>query len=454
MRRAQVVAAIAIAELLVGGAAYADRELGPAEPDAAAPGTAASGEWFCPHGGGPEWEVFLQVANPGDRAATVRVRTLGSRRPTDPTTLTVEPGSMVRVPVPADGRERASMLEWFDQWVAVGWIAHAGGEEGGVAAEPCAPAAGERWLLPDGTTETEDDEDVVVVMNPFARSAVVSVVLYSERRDPVVSGSLTDISLGPYRSRVIRLNTVKGERTVSALVQASAGRVAAATLGVTATGGIRSAIGYLGVPPADLTFPGGDDAGRTDLVVMNAGEERTPVEARLLGEDSDEVYAGIADSPPPPGSGRTFPSSTAGPTSALVTAEGGDLAVSRRTFGVVSDQGATNGATPSATWIVLPAVAGSPSHPGLVLANPGSVPAQVELVHLGSSEPPVTVTVPPARTATVPAEFLQSDAEGAVLATASSGTFVPASASYSFGREGFATYAVALGIPVPEAWLS
>jgi hypothetical protein len=99
-------------------------------------------------------------------------------------------------------------------------------------------------------------------------------------------------------------------------------------------------------------------------------------------------------------------------------------------------------------------VAGAPSHPGLVLANPGDEPAEVELRHLGSAAAGVTVTVPPRRTATAPAEFLEAEPDAAVLAVASSGTVVVAAASYSLGREGSATYAVALGIPIPERWLT
>ncbi len=454
MRRLQVLTAIVILALLVGGAAYADRELGPRAPGTAAPSAAASGEWFCPHGGGAsDWEVVLQVANPGDRPATIRVRTLGATRPTAPQTMTVEPRSLLRVPVPAEGRERASMVEWFDQWVAVGWVAHAGGGEGGVAAEPCAPAAGTRWLLPDGTTETDADEDSVVVMNPFARSAVVSVVLYSERNEPVIYGRLTDMEIGAYRSRVVRLNVVKGERTVSALVEASVGRVAAATLGVTTTGGIRSAIGYLGTPPERLAFPGGADAGRTDLVVMNTGLERIALGAELQEKEAARPFAGVDDSPPPPESGRTFTSTTSGPTSISLLADAPGLAASRRTFGQTSDQAASNGAAPGTAWLVLPAVAGAPSHPGLVLSNPGSEAAEVTLTYLGAAGPEVSISVPAGRTATAPAEFVQAAPQGAVIAVASSGTFVPAAASYSLGREGFASYAVALGIPIPDDWL-
>jgi hypothetical protein len=78
----------------------------------------------------------------------------------------------------------------------------------------------------------------------------------------------------------------------------------------------------------------------------------------------------------------------------------------------------------------------------------------VELRFLSSTTPGVTVTVPPRRTATAPAEFLEAEPEAAVLAIASSGTVVVAAASYSLGREGSATYAVALGIPIPDRWLT
>jgi hypothetical protein len=60
------------------------------------------------------------------------------------------------------------------------------------------PAAGDRWLLPDGVTETEDDEAYLVVMNPFAREAVFSVTLLG-RREPVQHSSTTDVALKPFR---------------------------------------------------------------------------------------------------------------------------------------------------------------------------------------------------------------------------------------------------------------
>jgi hypothetical protein len=348
------------------------------------------------------------------------------------------------------------MVEWFDQWVAVGWVSHAGGEEGGVAAEPCAPAAGNRWLLPDGTSEREEQDDVLVIMNPFARAAVFSVTLLSERRDPVQHSELTDVELKPYRSRTIRLDRwVDGERTVASLIDVSVGRVAAATLGVNALGGIRSSIGYLGQPPDVLVLPGGDDAGRTDLAVMSIAEARVQIGGQLLGAEAEieQPLAGLADSAPPSLSGRTFLATTAGPTSVLLSAEGPGIAAARRTFGVSADQASTPGTGPAAAWLVLPAIFGEPAHPGVVLTNPAAVAVEVTLSRLAPATGSTTVTVPPRSTVLAPESFVAEAPGASLLAVAADGTFAAASASYSRGREGFATYAVALGIPIPEAWM-
>lgn len=454
MKRAQALTAAIVVALALGGAVYADREVGTRALGGGSAARTASGEWFCPHGGGIDWEVELEIANPGVAPATIRVRSMGQGRPAPAETLTVEPGSLLRVPVPAEGRERTTAVEWFDQWVAVGWVAHAGGNEGGVAAEPCSPAAGGTWFMPDGTSETKENKDHVVVMNPFSRDAVFSVALLSDR-PPVRLGGLTDVVLRPHRSFVVRLNeVVLGERTVSAVIEVSVGRVVAGSLGVSTTGGIRSAVGYLGQPPQTLVFPGGADAGRAELVVMSAGLERVGLVGELLEKEAEQPFAGLADSAPPAESGRTYPTTTAGPTSVLFTADGSGVAATRRTFGVVSDQASTNGGEPAAAWLVLPAVSGSPSNPSLVLANPGAEPVEVTLSYLApATTSPVTLTIPPLRTATAPKAFVEAAPAGAVLAVASFGTFVPAAASYSRGREGFATYAVALGVPIPERWV-
>ena len=456
MRRVQVIVAIVIAVVAVAGAAYADREVGANDVEDVATTEVPSGAWYCPHGGGDQdWEVALQIANPGPEPATVRIRSVGDAKPTPPATQTIEPGALATVPVDGGSRERSSTVEWFGQWVAVGWITHAGGDAGGVAAEPCSAEATRRWLLPDATTATDEEKDYVVVMNPTARDAVISFTLLSERQEPVQKSELTDVVLKPYHSAAIPLfETVAGEDTVGTIVEAATGRVVAASLGISTTGGIRSALGYSGDPPDALVFPGGEDAGRTQLAVMSASLERVALTADLLGAEpeAEQPYAGVADAAPPSRSARTFATTTTGPASVAFEADGPGVAAVRRTFGVVSDQGSTLGGVPASDWIVLPAVSGTPSHPGLALANPSDAQVEVSLRSLGGTETPVVVKIPARSSVLAPKEFLNAHPDDAIVAT-SSGTFVPAAASYSRGKEGFATFAVALGVPVPAAWV-
>jgi len=270
-------------------------------------------------------------------------------------------------------------------------------------------------------------------------------------------GSLTDVALRPFRSIAFDLgDVVLGEPTVSALVEVSVGRVAAATLGVSDAGGIRSALGYFGSPPGALTFPGGADASRTQLVVMSAGAgnegARASIDGDILVQDGpSQVFAGLAEASMPAASARTFQSTTSGPTSVRLTVSGQHVASVRRTFGVVSDQASVTGALPASSWIVLPAVAGEPSNPAIVLTNPGIESAVVRLSFLspGPAEQ-ISVSVPPGSTVEAPEGFLRVAPEAGVRAEAVSGTFIPAAASYSLGHDGFATYAVALGIAIPE----
>jgi hypothetical protein len=457
--RGQVLAALVVLGVVIAGALYVQREVGARPLEAAPPATAPSGAWFCPHGGGPsEWEVTLQLANPGSAPVPVRVRDLGAEKSSEPSDYTVEPGTTLAIPVAADGRERSTVVEYFGGWVAAAWVAHAGGEEGGAAAEPCVPDTASRWLLPDGATQ-ENDDDYVVVMNPYATDAVISLSLLSERREPVRTEDWTNVTLKPFRSASFKLNqNALGETTVSTVIDVSVGRVAAASLGVSRTGGIRSSEGVPGQPPPVQILPGGFDQGRTDLVVASAGLERASLTGNMMDAEQSQPLPALADSAPAGESARTLPVTTGDPSTLEVSSEGGDVAFARRTYGVASDQGSTTGVPEAAAaWVVLPTVVGSPARPGLVLANPGEEAAEVTLSVLSSGDQPVpkpvTVTVPPGRTVQAPKAFVEAAPLSAILATATGGTFVPAGASYSLGREGIATYAVAVGVRIPDAWL-
>jgi len=460
--RAQPLAAIVVVVVVAAGGVYVQRVVGPAPAEAAPPGTAPSGAWFCPHGGGSDWEVVLHIANPGDDPVRVRLRSFGERKPAPAESYFVEPQTGLAVPVAAEDRGQGTVVEYFGGWVAAGWVAHAGGDEGGVAAEPCLPGAGRRWLVPDGTTETKLQDSYMVVMNPFAVDAVLTVTLFTEQRRPIRTEVWSNFVLPAERSVAFHLNEkALGERTVSAEVVVSVGRVAAASLGVSVQGGIRSAVGHLGSPPGLVILPGGGDQGRTDLVVVNPGAEKAEIGALLHGRDAQQAVGSLEGATQGLESATTYPVATEGPSTIELRAgpAGFGVAAVRRTFGVSSDQGATAGSTkPTAFWVVLPAVAGAPYNPRLFLANPGADPIDVTLSLLpsevGAAVPaPILITVPAGRTVSVPGEFLDGQPPGAVLAVAAGGTFVPVAASYSLGREGFATYAVAIGVPIPHFWM-
>ena len=453
-RRGQPVVALLVATAVVAVGAYLQREVGARPLEPAPAGLAPTGAWFCPHGGGAEWETWIELANPGAEPVLARVRSISTGKPTVPEDLEVPPGATVEVPVPAGGRERSTTVEYFGASLAAGWVTHASGKESGVAAEPCLPRSSSRWFLPDGPT-LEQDDPYVVVMNPYATDAVVSLTLLTERREPIRTEDWTNVTLKPYRSESFRMNQkALGETTVSTLVEVSVGRVAAATLAISRDGGIRSAVGLPSASGSQV-LPGGADSGRSDLVAMSVGTDRVNLSGSILDPEAEQPIPGVADASVPGQSARTVPSTTATPSTLVIDAEGPGVAFARRTYGVASDQASTTGATePDDAWILLPVLAGSPAHPGIVLANPGPEVVAVTLRPLpaGDAEPPapLTVEIPPRSTVNAPKGFVQALGRSAVLAMAEGGTFVPAAASYSRGREGYATYAVAVGVPLPD----
>lgn len=455
--RGQLVAAVLVAVGVVLGALYLEREVRARPLEPAPPGRAPTGAWFCPTGGGAHWEGWLELANPGTEPVPVRVRGLSEAKPSASRELEVPAGATVEVPIHPRTREASTTVEYFGGFVAAGWVVHAGGEETGVAAEPCLPDTAETWFLPDGVT-LEQDDDYVVVMNPYPADAVISLTLFTERGEPLRLEDWTNVALRPFHSKAFRLNQkALGETTVSTLVEVSVGRVAAGTLGISRGGGIRSSIGLVDAV-GERILPGGVDAGRSDLIVMSTGLERVALSGSILDPESEQPIAGLSDSSPAGESARTIAATTATPSTLEVASDAPDVAFARRTYGVASDQASTAGApAPDDAWIVLPAVVGSPSHPGMVLANPGEEASAVTLHPLpaeGVTAPsPITVQVPPRSTVSVPKTFVEAIGRTALVALAEGGAVVPATASYSLGREGYATYAVAVGTPIPDAWL-
>lgn len=444
--RAQAFLAMALIAAAVVVATLAP-PIAPRSPASRTPGDLRSGLWFCPHGGGEDWRVSLQLANPGDAEVMVRVTTFDEEGPGEHIDRTVPVGGTISVDVEASASETSSLVEYFGGWVAAGWVTRAGGRERGVAAEPCSPRTATDWYLPDAST-VENEVDSIIVMNPFVADAVITVTLLTPGREPTRTDQLTNVLVRGQSSMAIRLGrTLLGEATVSSALTVSVGRVVASLLDITGSTGIRSALGYAGMPEPGVVLPGGNDRGRSDLVVMVPGTDTGVLSGVQLGTGPAQAIPGLAEAQPPGGSARAFPVATAG-ASALVSTSVG-VPSARRSSGAGDDDGSTIGAQPGTAWVVLPTVPAAPYDVGLIVANPGDTAATVTLKPLGYGPAPITLLIPPSSVVAAPKTFTEAIGDLAVLVIATSGAVVPVGASSSLGKEGHAAYAVALGVRIP-----
>jgi hypothetical protein len=348
-----------------------------------------------------------------------------------------------------EARAAGSVVEHFGGWVGAGWVARAGGQDSGVAAEPCVSTAGTRRLLPDGTTSTGQDA-WVVVMNPFASEAVVGLTLVTESR----TVRKADTTLGPRRVTAFHLNDLaEGERTVATVVEASLGRVAAASLGFAEDGGVRAAVGMPGDQVTSV-LPGALDAGGSLVPMLNPADRGTGYGVTAMTRRGTIPSEDVTGEPLGPLSIRTEELTLPVPSSVVVRA-GSDvaLAVARRTLGLRGDNGSTAGVAPEEAWVVATAMGERDDTSRVVLANPGPRSVTVRLVALGPEGrvgAPLEVLVPRGAAVEAPARLTEDTPFTSVVAVADGGTFVAASASYSPSATG---YAVSLGVPIPPRWM-
>jgi hypothetical protein len=450
--RGQGALAMVVLVVVVAGALLAERA-GTRPPDGETPAGPPSQAWICPHGGGKKWEGRLFVANPGNAASTVRVTSLGSRAPEPPQMLDVPATSETVIPIVPKQRGASSFVEAFGGWVAVGWVVRGGPGEPGVAAEPCTPAGGRRWFLPDGNTD-EHEQTYLVVANPYEADAVVDVTLFAAQRAPVRDSDLTDLVVHGRRTIAISLARFEpGEHVVGTEVTVTAGRVAVATLGVSSDGAMRSVMGSASLSGSALLPTGG--AGPSELTVLAPDDAGVEFGASFLSRDQAAPAGDLIDVRQDGLSARAYPLQTEGPTSILVAVAGEPaVAVALRSLLGGGDIAATGGGlVPSNGWVVLPAVAGEPATPGLVLVNPGEREAVVTLMLLGRPDAaglpePTVVRIAPGRVAAVPKSFL-SVAPGAAVVVRSDSPVVAVAASASLERGGSSGYALSAGVPMP-----
>jgi hypothetical protein len=111
--RTRLVVAAAVSAVVVAGGVTMERRIGaaPRHPSAAGPGV--SGAWYCPHGGGQGWRVWIVVANPTEVPSDVILTSRTGGGPPGSTASTVAPGTHAYVEVPAPEMASATVAEFF-----------------------------------------------------------------------------------------------------------------------------------------------------------------------------------------------------------------------------------------------------------------------------------------------------------------------------------------------------
>ena len=464
--RGQFLVTLLVVVLVAAAGVYLQRRVGPKALAAPVGGTATSGAWFCPHGGGPEgtkdWKATLAVANPGPSPVHIRVTELGADKPAGADSSVVPPGRELLLDVPADSPEASTYVEYFGGWVSAGWVMRSQGTISGVAAEACAPEADRTWTLangdaslPQGLPVKERNRTQLVIMNPFATDAALSVVLYGDRQ-PTSPKDLTDFVLPAMRSVSISLEKyVVGPEALGAQVRVSVGRVAPATLTTSFANGVGSAEGVPGPPPQRIFLPAGARHASTQLAITAPEPQGVTISAALRGRQEAQPIADLQQQQQQGGTSSAHDTTIQGPAAYQITASGGIAAAVRTLVPAVShDRAATSGSpVAESAWVVPPAAASEPALPSIVLLNPGTEQARVTLTALpsgnGKAPKPVTVSVPAGQSAPAPSRFASAVATSSVLAVSSGPPIVAASAAFSEGKHGVGGFALATGVVDP-----
>ena len=454
MKRGRGWLAAALAALAVAGATAATR-LGPAVPPTGTTGEAVSSTWLCPHGGGPDWNATIEIANPGDAPVQARLMSSSAAGAKDLGRVDVPAHGEVLRQAPARSRGASTRVDIFGGWAAVGWTISSRGSTSGLGAEPCTSEPGPSWFVVDAATDRRT-HPFLVVMNPFTSDAVIDVALFLSQRPPVRSDAWTDLPLDAGTSVALDLAAKKsgalGEEIIGTEVTATVGRIAAASLSIRQGGGIRSVMATPALSDGwILPTAAGDGTGVLSLLVPT----ETPIRysTAQLSDEHGSRPQGTTDVRQA-GTSAVWAQLGTGDASAVVVrvGEGGPVAADLRTAGRRNDEAATGGAAmPADAWVVLPTAFGLDPRPSLVLVNSGDadVSATLTLLHQGGGGvgDALRVSVPARATLGVPGKFLRSDHTAAVLVVADGPV-----AALGAGRAGsgdVARYAAALGVPVP-----
>ena len=446
--RRRLVAVAAAAALVAGSGVGLDHAIGPRAAGAGEASGAATGAWFCPHGGSLGWSGWVAMANPGTSTVRVRLTELSGAKAPSVTSLSIGPLQQVYREVSAADPADATVVEFFGGWIGAAAVIVSSQSPQAVAAERCEPSPRRTWYLLDQPTGP-GDTSFVVVMNPFAEDAAFDLAARTETRT-IAPGSLRPYVLAARSSVAFRLNDIAlegpGEQTVAVTVVQRVGRVIAGGVELSARGlrveggAVLSRVtdiaagGYAGTPQLILANPG---ATRADLSVIGSGRTGQRV---VSGPDGISLAAGEV---------RTIDLKGLTLGAVVQSDNHQPVCVVLRVAGPRGDEATVTG-TPAASraWLVLPALTPKGGRSLLVLQNPGRSGLRLAVQLLGPSgvvpAPRLSaISLPPGRTISVVIPVSASRPLTAVV-RAQGGTVVAGAASYPAGGG----YAAMLALPM------
>jgi hypothetical protein len=445
--RARLLGALLAGLVVSGGGLLLEGRLGQRAFDPAAAEQDLSGAWFCPHGGGEGWRAWVALANPTGDVAEVVVTTYSEGVPPVGVRTSLLPGTESFVEVPAVRMASGSVVEFFGAAPSAGMVVAR--PEGGEAAEPCSTRTGRRWYLAEGTSE-RGQQAWIVVLNPYAIDATFDVLLTGQ--EPVAqAGDLRGVLLPARQAAAINLNRFAlGKKTLAASIQASAGKVVVAGVGL-GESGIRSVLAT-SAPARSWFLPGTADDGPSALNIL-ALEQDVPLGATVHSSEG-QADAGLGEATVPAGLADTF-EVLALQSGVAVATKGTSMFVAGRrlSLSTAADQGATGGVPRGAReWIAPPALGPEGGQSFLILQNVGAqvTSARVSLLtEEGRTEPPdlAALAVEPGLTSVVDLTEASGGRPVTAVVETDGGTLVVAQTSISS-----AGYAIAVGVRLDQVW--
>ncbi len=355
---------------------------------------------------------------------------------------------------------RATLVDAFGGWVGAAWLI-ASEDPPGLGAEPC-PAgggdgAGSRSI--PGRRKATSPSLSSRIPSPSTRSSTSPCTPRTDRRP--VRTPWTDLRDRAAPQRGAAREPRSRGRGGAPGRRGGAGRPRRRRLGRHAEGRRASAARS---PPRRrrprLELPVAGGAGPTTLSIGVPTEAEARFEATLLSREPPQDAGGLSDGehpgPPPHAYPRLHRGGPSGVALERARRGHGGGSAPRRRLGSI-DAGATAGGSTSASaWLVPSTVLADPSFPAVVLVNPGSRDASVTLAHLpgGDAERRGTRSGSPSR------PELPSPCRRRSCAAAPDAAILVAVRGCRdrgarrvrprCGIQGYARYALVLGVPLPE----